>query len=358
MAGLAFVLHPLLRRLAPLAACLALCADPASAGGRVLLGGPEWQPAAELCAALRPAAKEEPRLLVLAFGELRACEWPGWRVEREVLAALPEAGADETLERALAARVARADALLLDGGAWLDWWRRLLPGKRPGTLLRAIAEAQARGTLVCARGEAARFAGGGLVLPDEVGREMKNKLAQQRAWIVPGHLLATPLCVEFEDAAGRGAGRVLDAVARELLVAGTRELERAFVVAHDGALLVDDEARALLALDRAALRLGFEHLRKQGADRLDQLALDVVAAAKPDAELLASARAARWQAWTRPAPAPGAAEAPAAETTDMALATLLLALETGAAARHADSRGELRHAAGSRAACWTRRDDR
>lgn len=349
------LLRDLLLRTALLATAWSLCAAHAAAGGRVLLAGPDWQPRTELSALLRPGGKESPLLLVLARGDAPACAWPGWRSETATLADLPEGGADEEQERALAERIGRADALLLDGGSWLAWWQRCLPRKQPGRILRALQEARSRGVLVCARGDAARFVGGGLVLPDETGREMKNRQAQERAWIVAGHLLATPLCIEYEDAADHGAGRVFDAVARELRTAGTRELERAFVVARDGALLVDDEAGALAALDRAALRLGFEHLRKLGADRMDQIALDVLAPARIDAGLLASARTERWHEWSKPCAAPGSSSPCDAPSTDMALATLLDALASGDAARHADRQGELLRAKGSRSASWTRR---
>ncbi|MEY2745506.1 MAG: hypothetical protein RL112_548 [Planctomycetota bacterium] len=320
-----------------------------------MLAGPEWRPDAALAQAMRPSAEREPLLLVLHLAEDPRLAMDGWRVAARGLARPKEesderqAPPGEALERALAAEVLAADAIALQGGAWVDWWRRLVPGDKPSRVLAALREARARGATLLAFDDAAVFVVGGLVPPDEVGRVARNKAAKDRAWIVAGHASGDSLLLECEGRLGRGSSRVLDAVARELRLAGGREAQRAFVLEKDGALVVDGERGRLAPIARHALRLGFERARKSATKSLDDIECGLL---PPRADPRAWWRAGEHPAWSAiassgapdlPGPAlPGAVEGQLASTRSFDLASIRATLERGERATHGDATGALR----------------
>jgi hypothetical protein len=256
-------------------ALLALVPAARAQSGKLVLAGSAWRPDAGLLRALRPPATPEPLLVVLHLDEDPRLAWEGWRVSTRALAAKVEPdGAmlfDEAAERVLAAQALAADAIVLHGGAWIDWWRRLFHGKKPGRVLTALREAHLRGVALVAFDDAATFLVGGLVPPEEVGRAPRSTSAAGRAWIVEGSLGAGSLVLECEGRAGRGPSRVFDAISRELRLAGSLETRRAWVLARDGALVLDPGRRRLAPLERPLLRLGFERARKSATKSLDEV---------------------------------------------------------------------------------------
>jgi|GEM_PF-1824153 len=340
-----------------LAACATLCliGSATAQAGRVVLAGKDWRPDAELAQAMRPIERREPRLVVLHRAEDPRLALAGWRIATRDLT--PVAGTDgadsvdaldATKERALAAEVLAADAIALHGGEWTDWWRCLSPDKRPSRILVALREAHARGATVLAFDRAATFVAGGLVLPEEVGREPKNTAARGRAWIVAGNVGDEALLVECEGDRGRGAGGVLDAVSRELRLAGGFEAQGAWVLARDGALVVDFERRRIAPLARAALRLCFERARKSATKSLAEVECTLhVARAEPQSWWRARVHPA-WSAMAASrridlpcSMAAGTPDEERAATRALDLATICATLERGAAAEHSDAAGTL-----------------
>ena len=340
-----------------LAACATLCliGSATAQAGRVVLAGKDWRPDAELAQAMRPIERREPLLVVLHREEDPRVALAGWRIATRDLT--PVAGTDgansvdaldATAERALASEVLAADAIALHGGEWIDWWRCLSPDKRPSRILVALREAHARGATVLAFDRAATFVAGGLVLPEEVGREPKNTAARGRAWIVAGNVGDEALLVECEGDRGRGAGGVLDAVSRELRLAGGFEAQGAWVLARDGALVVDFERRRIAPLARAALRLCFERARKSATKSLAEVECTLhVARAEPRSWWRARVHPA-WSAMAASrridlpcSMAAGTPDEERAATRALDLATIFATLERGAAAEHSDAAGTL-----------------
>lgn len=314
---------------------------------RLIVAGPDWRPSAELQAVwLRRTPSNG---CSLSFGDSEPLELNGVRLSVHTLAGTPENPWNEARERELTQRLEQAELIELHGGTWLAWWQHCLPDKKPSRLLQTLHAAQQRGALLIARGEAARFAAGGIVMPDETGRYMRGPQAQTRPWCLAGYLVDVPLLLEYEDQSddSRGAGRVLYAAARELRLAGGREVERAWVVQRAGAVALDQGGTHALVLDLPVLRLGFESMRKASTREMSDVTLTVLEPAAP--------REPAWQAWlTRPA-SQGLAVAmpqPAPVAQDMRMQTLLSALRSPPASVHADRYGVMERCAGSSVVRW------
>lgn len=353
--------HRALSWLLALLACIAWTNLAQSMERRLIVAGPDWRPSAELQACWRRNAA--PSGCSLSFGDSTALELSGGQLKPCSLAETPNNPWSEAREREVAQLVAQAELIELHGGTWLGWWQRCLPDKKPSRLLQALRAAQERGVLIIARGEAARFAAGGIVRPEDVGRLMRGPQAQERPWCVAGYLAEVPVLLEYEDADSRGVGRVLYAAARELRLHGGREVERAWVVQRAGAIALDLSSERALVLDLPVLRIGLEAMRKVSSLEMKDVALTVLEAPAfrdtvwrgERAETVPDAAPDSWQAWLTQPRALGLAGTltqPAPPAQDMRVQTLLRALREPTASVHSDRYGSVDRGAGANVVRW------